>query len=134
MPEHDIFLKKFQYHNALDSVLKKSNVELVMSVIEELIDRNALKLALLNRSEKDLEKLLQFVLWKIREPKHMNTLIYVSNLLIEYYIPVYGKNEKIDSLFNQLLQVLGEEIDFEKELQEIYSQIETVNNLQKYSY
>jgi hypothetical protein len=105
-----------------------------MSVIEELIDRNALKLALLNRSEEDLEKLLQFVLWKIREPKHMNTLIYVFNLLVDYYMPIYGKNEKLDGLFNQVFHELGEELEFEKELQEIDSQIETVNNLQKYSY
>ncbi len=105
-----------------------------MTVLEELIDRNALKLALLNRSEEELEKLLQFVLWKLRDPKHMNTLIYVFNLLVDYYMAMYGKNEKIDTLFNQILELLSEEINFERQLLEIESQIETVNNLHKYSY
>ena len=66
LQEYDRYLKKFQYHNALDSALKKNNVEMIMSVFEELIDRNALKLALLNRSEEDLEQLLNFILWKIK--------------------------------------------------------------------
>ena len=134
LQEYDSFLKKFQYHNALDCVLKKNNVELTITVLEELIDRNALKLALLNRSEEDLEILLKFVLWKIRDPKTQNILLYVFNLLTEYYMVMYGRNTKIDSLFNQILEALKEEIQFERKLKEIDEQIETVSNLHNYSY
>lgn len=51
LDDYDKYLKKFEYHNALDSALQKNNTEIIVSVIEELIDRNALKLALLNRNE-----------------------------------------------------------------------------------
>ncbi len=115
-------------------MLKKNNVELTITVLEELIDRNALKLALLNRSEEDLEILLKFVLWKIRDPKTQNILLYVFNLLTDYYMVMYGRNTKIDSLFNQILEALKEEIQFERKLKEIDEQIETVSNLHNYSY
>lgn len=105
-----------------------------MTVIEELIDRNALKLALLNRSEEDLEILLKFVLWKIRDPKTMNLLIYVFNLIIDYYMVIYGKNEKIDKLFNQISEALNEEIKFEEDLLNVASKLDSVSSINNLYY
>jgi hypothetical protein len=113
----------------LDSVLQKKNVELTITVLEELIDRNALKLALLNRSEDDLEILLNFILWKIRDPKTMNILIYIFNLLLDYYMITFGKNEKIDSLFLKIKEAITEEISFQMNLKEIGNKIESIENL-----
>lgn len=48
--DFDKYFKNFEYHNALDAAIKSNNIENIASVIEELITRNALKLALLNRS------------------------------------------------------------------------------------
>lgn len=132
LQEHDIYLKKFQYHDALDCVLKKRNVEVTMSVIEELIDRNTLKLALLNRSEEDIELVLKFILWKIRDPKTMNTLLYVFNIVMDYYILTYGKSERIDKLFGQISEALKEEIYLEKSLLNISSKIDSINNINSY--
>ena len=51
LKDYDIYFKKFQYHSALDAALSTKNVEIIISVLEELLDRNALKVALLNRNE-----------------------------------------------------------------------------------
>jgi hypothetical protein len=102
--------------------------------LEELIDRNALKIALLNRTEEDLEILLNFILWKIRDPKTMSIVIYVFNMIVDFYFIMYGKNQKIDNLFDKILESINEEVEFEKELKEIDSKIDTVINLNKYSY
>jgi U3 small nucleolar RNA-associated protein 15 len=107
-------------------------VELVVSVIEELIDRNGLKIALLNRNEEDLILLLKFIQWKIRDPKVMNTLLYIFNLLIDYYMGMYGRNKEIDGLFKQILSDIQQEINQEKQLLEISSTIESMNNLYLY--
>lgn len=112
----------------MDSVLQKKNVELTITVIEELIDRNALKLALLNRSEEDLEILLNFILWKIRDAKTMNILIYVYNLIIDYYMATFGKNAKIDSLFLKINNAITEEIAFQMKLKEIGTNIHSIEN------
>jgi hypothetical protein len=113
----------------LDSVLQSKNVELTITLLEELIDRNALKLALLNRSEEDLEILLNFVAFKIRDPKVMNILIYLFNLIIDYYMIIFGKNEKIDKLFKKIQTSIKEEIELESRLNNIKERIESVNNI-----
>lgn len=132
LQEYDRYLKKFQYHNALDSALKKNNVEMIMSVLEELIDRNALKLALLNRSEEDLEQLLNFVLWKIKDPKTQNILVHVFNLIIDYYMVAFGTNDIIDELFRKIYDAIKEEIAYEQGLTEINETIESINNIYNY--
>jgi hypothetical protein len=104
-------------------------VEVIMSVFEELIDRNALKLALLNRSEDDLEILLNFILWKIRDPKTMNVLLYVFNLLIDYYKIAIGHNIKIDELFKKISEAISSEIQFETDLMGISREIDSINSI-----
>jgi hypothetical protein len=103
-----------------------------MSVLEELIDRNALKLALLYRSEEDLEQLLNFILWKIRDPKTQNVLVHVFNLLVDYYMVAYGTNDKIDDLFRKIYDAIKEEIAYEQGLTEINDTIESINNIYNY--
>lgn len=132
LQEYDKLLKKFQYHEALNSALKCKNVEITITVIEELIDRNALKLALLNRSEEDLELILNFILWKIRDPKLMHTIIYMFNLVISYYMIMFGENSKIDKLFKQIFKAINDEIEYEKALLKINAKIDSINNIKSY--
>jgi hypothetical protein len=103
-----------------------------MSLIEELIDRNVLKLALINRNEDELALVLKFILWKIRDPKSMNTLLYLFNLLIDFYMIMYGKNEKISKLFEDILNNIREEIEFEKSLLSFNAKIDSINQISNY--
>ncbi len=57
---YDIFLKKFQYHQALDAALHTKRPEIVMSVMEELLQRGGLRTALANRNEATLTPMLDF--------------------------------------------------------------------------
>ncbi len=132
LQDYDRFLKKFQYHNALNCVMRKKNVEVIITLFEEFIDRNVLKLALLNLSETELENLLNFILWKIRDPKTMNILLHVFNLLVDYYMITYGLNDKIDELFRNINGVLKEEILYEQGLNEINNTIDSINNVYNY--
>lgn len=132
LQDYDIWLKKFQYKNSLSSVIKKKNVELIVSVIEELIDRNTLKLALMNRTEEDLAEILEFILWKIRDPKVMNILTYVFNILIDFYSPVLNKSNRIRTLFERANTEIQKEIDFEQSLIQLNSKLETVHNIKHY--
>ena len=49
LQDYDKQLKKFQYKNALDSALKTKNAHVIISVIEELVQRGTLDIALKNR-------------------------------------------------------------------------------------
>lgn len=64
----------------------------------------------------------------------MNILLHVFNLVIDYYMVMYGKNSKIDKLFNDILKALKEEIELERKLNEINQTLETVDNLSNYGY
>jgi len=44
-------MKKFQYKNALNAALNKNNAHIVISLIEELVQRGTLDVALRNRDE-----------------------------------------------------------------------------------
>jgi len=131
--DYDIYLKKFQYHNALDSVLKKNNVEVILSLIEELIDRNALKIALLNRTEEDLILILNFIKWKIRDPKATNVLVYVLNLVIEYYMVMLEKSPQITRIFREINNIINDEIKMENDLNEINNKIDLLININSFN-
>ena len=129
LQKYDKYIKKFQYRKALDTVIESKHVENILGVFEELIDRNALKLALLKRSEEEVEIILEFILWKIREPKAMNILLYVFDLMVNYYILFSNKNEKINNLFNQIEEEINNEYQFEKDLLEIKDEIQTITQV-----
>ena len=133
LQKYDIYIKKFLYHEALDYALKTKQTEIIMGVIEELINRNTLKMAILKRNEEDVILLLNFILLKIREPKIMNILIYIFDLMINYYIIFIEKNEEINKLFKLIEKEINNEIQFEKELfnvkDEINNIIEVYNNI-----
>ena len=129
LQKYDKYIKKFQYRKALDNVIESKHVENILGVFEELIDRNVLKLALLKRSEEEVEIILEFILWKIREPKAMNILLYVFDLMVNYYILFSNKNEKINNLFNQIEEEINNEYQFEKDLLEIKDEIQTITQV-----
>jgi U3 small nucleolar RNA-associated protein 15 len=132
LQDYDIYLKKFQYHNALDSALQKNNVEIILSLLEELIDRNVLKLALMNRTEDDLILLLNFIKWKIRDPKAINILIYMLELIIEFYMVMLDRSVPVRKLFNEIHFIINEEIKMESELKEINNKIDLLININNY--
>ena len=104
---------------------------MILAMIEELIDRNALKIALMNRSEDEVENVLNFILWKIRDVKAMNILIYVFDLMMNYYFIVANKSPKIKELFEKIQKEIQNEISFEEDLMGISKEIESITRIYK---
>ena len=123
--ESDKYIKKFQYQKALNSAVEKDD-EIVFSVIDELIDRNTLKLALFNEDQDSLIKILKLVKKKIHNPNKMNQIIYLMEIINKFYGVFKGKNEKINNLFNEIEKEINEEIQFEKELIKLDSDINSI--------
>jgi U3 small nucleolar RNA-associated protein 15 len=121
---YDKMLKSFQYQNALNSVLNSQNVEDIISVIEELITRNALKLSLLNRTEEEVKVILKFIEKKINDPRICNILIHLFDLIVEYYSKVFGMNIEIDNLFDSINKKIEEEIKNQEEFTNIHNDLE----------
>ena len=115
LSESDKFIKKFQYQKALNSAVKKGD-EIVYSVIDELVDRNTLKLALFNEDQNSLINILKLIKGKLHNPSKLNQIIYLIDLINKYYGVFKGKNKEINDLFNEIEKEINNEINFEKEM------------------
>ena len=115
LSESDKFIKKFQYQKALNSAVKKGD-EIVYSVIDELVDRNTLKLALFNEDQNSLINILKLIKGKIHNPSKINQILYLIDLINKYYGVFKGKNKEINNLFNEIEKEINDEIKFEKEM------------------
>mmetsp|Transcript_3208 Transcript_3208/g.2179 ORF Transcript_3208/g.2179 Transcript_3208/m.2179 type:complete len:92 (+) Transcript_3208:165-440(+) len=67
---YEVMLKKFQYKKALNEAINSKNPEVVMSLLEEIIERDALELAVANRTPEELKLLMEFMLWKIQDHRY----------------------------------------------------------------
>jgi len=77
LQKFEVFLRKFQYKQALNEAIDQGNPEVVLTLIEELIQRGgkSLEIALANRSPEELQKLIDFIKWKIRDYRYQHVLI-----------------------------------------------------------
>ncbi|KXN89626.1 U3 small nucleolar RNA-associated protein 15 [Leucoagaricus sp. SymC.cos] len=116
--DYDRLLKVFKYSAALDAVLKK-NVPptTTFSLIQELIHRDGLKIALSGRDDVLLEPILRLLLKHVTDPRFGELVCDVAGVVIEMYKPVIGQAPLIDSLFVQLYKKVVAELRFQAELQ-----------------
>ena len=74
-----------------------------MSLIEELVLRDGLFIAIANRSEQELIKLVDFLIWKLPDHKYGKTLVEVTRIVIDMYSSVIGLSDRVD---NKILTAL----------------------------
>lgn len=75
---YDTMLKVFQYRKALDAALSSNDPIIVTSMLEELVARQALQIAVSGRDEEALESLLAFVAKYIIDPRFAPLLLDVA--------------------------------------------------------
>ena len=90
-----------------------------MSVVEELVQRNGLRIALQGRDQQSLQPVVAFLARQITSPPFAPTLIGVANLLLDMYAPVLGQSAAIDELFVKLRNTLEAEMRLQAELAQL---------------
>jgi U3 small nucleolar RNA-associated protein 15 len=123
---YDSLLKAFKYQEALDAVLESKQPLAVYSLLEELIRRNGLKIALNGRDEVTLEPFVSYLIRFITMPRYTKLLIEVSNTLFDIYAPVLGQSVLIDELFTKLRNKLVAEIQFQKQLMNVLGTLDVI--------
>jgi len=85
------------------------NPEVILSLIEELVERDALYIALGSRSQDELVNLLDFLIWKLPDHRYAQVLLEVARITLDMYAGVIGLSDRIDNkLFNQLNIMVNE--------------------------
>ncbi|XP_037930771.1 U3 small nucleolar RNA-associated protein 15 homolog [Teleopsis dalmanni] len=126
---YDNFLRKYEYGNCLDAVLKKSIVnktpEVTVSIMQELIHRKGLERALAGRTHSSLYKILRFLCRYIGEHRFSRVLIDVSNILLDAYAESYhGFTDDLCKQFNHLANIVQAEVDLTYEMLEFQGALE----------
>jgi U3 small nucleolar RNA-associated protein 15 len=99
---HDKHLKKFEYPLALDAALVTQRAPVVVSVVEELVQRGGLRIALSGRDHHTLEPILSFAVRQIDNPQYATVVIDLANFILDMYTSVLGQSITVDELFVKL--------------------------------
>lgn len=124
MKEHDQLLRTFRYGELLDACLKEDQAEVILSVINELIQRNALCDALKQRDPDRLVLVTSWITRKITNPKYSRTLIGLGNLIFEMYSAVILLDENVKKSFEELYKVVKKEVEQQTQANEVIGMIE----------
>lgn len=119
---YDRDLKSFRISKALDRVLEPNCViktpEVTVSIIKELNRRGVLANALAGRDEKEITRVLNFLIRNLSQPRFAPVLINAAEIIIDIYLPVIGQSSVVDKKFIVLQGLVEKEIDYQRELLE----------------
>ncbi|GAA6009957.1 hypothetical protein JCM11491_000880 [Sporobolomyces phaffii] len=127
LTQWDKLLKNFRYGDALDSVLGRDvTPATTFALLDELVHRDGLAIALANRDDISLEPVLSFLVKHVTNPRYCSLATDVANQLIEIYTSALGLSPLIDTLFTRLRRKVGEELEFHKELTQVRGALDMV--------
>ncbi|BGP45421.1 U3 small nucleolar RNA-associated protein 15 [Rhodotorula kratochvilovae] len=127
LTEWDRMLKNFRYGDALDSVLRGDvTPATAFALLDELIRRDGLPIALANRTDLTLEPVLAFLVKHITHPRYCTLATDIASVLVDIYTPTLGLSPLIDSLLARLQRKLDEELEFQRELTQVQGALDMV--------
>lgn len=113
LAEHDKLLRKFRYSEALDKALESNRPEVAFAVVEELVSRGGLDLALRGRDEETLIPVIHFLSRHIRDPRYAKDATDVCHRLLDIY-PLSSSSRYSDLM--KEVQLLSEQVGNEVRL------------------
>ncbi|KIM20011.1 hypothetical protein M408DRAFT_79767 [Serendipita vermifera MAFF 305830] len=127
LKEYDRHLKAFKYGAALDSVLRKEVPPTVtFSLIQELVQRDGVRIALAGRDDVLLEPVLNLLIRHLSDPRFGEMVCDIASIVIEMYSSVLGQSPIIDVLFMRLQKKLAAELKFQKEVVKLKGAVDMI--------
>ncbi|XP_061585477.1 U3 small nucleolar RNA-associated protein 15 homolog [Cololabis saira] len=132
LAKYDKELKRFNVSKALDQALeswtrsKLKQPEVTVAVIKELDRRGTLKNALAGRDEQQLSRLLHFLIGNLVDARFAPVLVTAAEMILDIYRSVIGQSPIVDRQLLRLQELLGKEIDYQKDLLEVLGMLDTL--------
>ncbi|BEJ15544.1 hypothetical protein CspHIS471_0501490 [Cutaneotrichosporon sp. HIS471] len=115
--EFDRYLKAFKYSAALDAGLKKTiRPTTTFALLQELVQRDALRTALNGRDDVSLEPVLAFLARHVTDPRFGEAAADVAAVLLDLYAAQLGHSPLVDDLVAKLATRVERELAFQREL------------------
>ena len=102
--------------------------EVVVSFMQELIRRGALKTALAGRTDKELVHIIEFIHHNLRDPRFNRILVDVALMLTDVYMPEINRSEKIQILFKRLSSAINSELNCLQQMLGVCGQLSALIN------
>jgi U3 small nucleolar RNA-associated protein 15 len=119
-------LKGFRYHEALDAACANGAPEVILRVVEELVQRNGLRIALQGRDQHTLQPIIAFLVRNVTRPPFAPVLIELASLLLDMYATEIGRAPAVDELFVKLRHTLEAETRVQAELAQLLGAMEVL--------
>eukprot|EP01090_Pellita_catalonica_P018590 TRINITY_DN6056_c0_g1_i1.p1 TRINITY_DN6056_c0_g1~~TRINITY_DN6056_c0_g1_i1.p1 ORF type:complete len:360 (-),score=55.09 TRINITY_DN6056_c0_g1_i1:1042-1962(-) len=123
--KHDRYLRGFRYSEALDAALVQRNrPELAFGVLRDLIQRNALAHALVNRDEHSLRNILHFLLKNVTDIRFFSVLGNVLDTVLEIYQDIILVTPSLSLMVQRIRNKIAVEVRSQQNLQQLLGCIE----------
>lgn len=135
LADYDHFLRKFEYARALDAVLTNNRTGLtVVSLLQELIHRDGLSIALAGRDELSLDPIVRFLIKFINNPRYSSVLIKVAELLLDIYGDLLHQSGRIAELMGRLRTKVRLELQLQQDLTMLLGSMEMLMSASQVSH
>ena len=92
---------------------------MVASLLQELVERDGLRIALSGRDDASLQSILRFCVRNITLPRYTRLLVVVSEVLLDIYGQACGLSSQVDSMFAKLADKLRDELSLHQSLMQL---------------
>mmetsp|Transcript_33868 Transcript_33868/g.39403 ORF Transcript_33868/g.39403 Transcript_33868/m.39403 type:complete len:502 (+) Transcript_33868:33-1538(+) len=124
LQDYERSLKKFQYKEALDKALKSGKKGVILSMIEELVQRDALDICLRNRTEEEYLPLFVFVEKNLAEPSQLNLLVDLAGTCLDVAATTLLQTDKGKKALRSLSDKLSELLTDQQNMLSVLGQLE----------
>ena len=126
LQDYERYFKQFQYKEALLEAIKSNHPEVVLTILEELLERNVLFIALSHLEIEQLQKVLAFIQKKIINSKYSAILIEITSTILDLYSCGLSLSKDIQNSLKDLNKVVEKEYTIETNLIAIKGMLETI--------
>jgi U3 small nucleolar RNA-associated protein 15 len=123
---YDRFLRKFQFHAALDASLATKDPVVVCSMLDELTQRRVVHSALQGRNEESLLPILIFLNRYIVNPRYSTLLFKITNSVLDLYESEIGSSPAVDEQIVKLHQRIYSEVLLQRQLQSLQGSLDMI--------
>jgi len=117
-------MRKFLYKEALDSVLGSKDPVVIASLLEELVHRKAVHIALGNRTHQELVPTLKYLEKYILNPRFNSHLFIIFDQILDIYAEVLGQSPIVDELLLKIHNKIRVEVSSQKQMFQLLGALE----------
>lgn len=125
----DTALRKFNYGEALWKALETKNTDVIVTLLEELVTRDALGIALKNKSPEQINDLLVFLLKKMDSLNHGPFLLRISTVVLDLFFEDFVKVESLQRALAELKKKVKNEMEISEIMAELEGQIALIKSV-----